>query len=165
MAIDALRLLSSSHPAARLTMAGQDKGMLQDVHRLAQVHGLGERVRFPGFLDALGKQREFESHDIFINTSRVDNMPVSLAEAAAAGLPIVTTAVGGIPYVFRHEHSALFVTDGDAAAMARAVQRLVEHPDLTATLSRNGRKEAESCDWAQVKPGWEQLFNKVLAGA
>jgi L-malate glycosyltransferase len=164
MAIDVLRLLSSSHPAARLTMAGQDKGMLQDVRRLAHVHCLGERVRFPGFLDTLGKQREFENHDIFINTSRVDNMPVSLAEAAAAGLPVVTTAVGGIPYVFRHEHSALFVNNGDAAAMAQAVERLVELPDLMVRLSRNGRMVAESCAWSQVKPGWERLFDQMLAG-
>lgn len=165
MAINVLRKLCSSHPAARLTMAGQDMGMLQDMRRLAEVHGLGERVRFPGFLDALGKRREFESHDIFINTSRIDNMPVSLVEAAAAGLPVVTTAVGGIPYVFRDEHSALFVTDGDAAAMARAVERLVKLPDLTAKLSRNGRMVAESCGWTQVKPEWERLFEELLAGA
>jgi glycosyltransferase involved in cell wall biosynthesis len=165
MAIDVLRLLHSSHPTAHLTMAGQDKGKFEDVRRLAQVHGLGGRVTFPGFLDAPGKQRAFESHDIFINTSRVDNMPVSLAEAAAAGLPVVTTAVGGIPYTFRHERSALLVTDGDAAAMARAVERLVLLPDLAATLSRNGRMVAESCSRTQVRSEWEKLFEEILAGA
>jgi glycosyltransferase involved in cell wall biosynthesis len=165
MAIEVLRLLRSSYPAARLTMAGQDKGKFEDVRRLAQVHGLGDQVRFPGFLDAAGKQREFESHDIFINTSRVDNMPVSLAEAAAAGLPVVTTAVGGIPYVFRDKHSALLVTNGDAPAMARAVERLVELPDLTARLSRNGRMVAESCGWTRVTSGWERLFGEMLASA
>ena len=131
------------------------------VMALAQERGLGDAVRFPGFLDAAAKAREFAAHDIFLNTNRVDNMPVSVVEAAAFGLPIVATAVGGIPHLLRDGETGLLVPDGDAAALSGAVRRLLEQPALAGRLSANGRRLAESCGWEQVRRQWAALFDEV----
>jgi L-malate glycosyltransferase len=161
LAVETLARVAASHPEARLTMAGQDKGQLAATRALAAAHGLQERVRFAGFLDLAGKQREFAQHDIFLNTNRVDNMPVSVLEAAAFGLPVVATAVGGIPFLLTHAETGLLVAPEDAAAMATAVTRLLHDPELAARLGRNGRLLAESCAWERVKSQWEALFAEL----
>jgi glycosyltransferase involved in cell wall biosynthesis len=162
MALDVLELLLPQHPGARLTMAGQDKGLLKFIQTDATRRGISDHLIFPGFLDTPAKQDQFANHDIFINTNHVDNMPVSVIEAAAFGLPIVATAVGGIPYLLEEGRTALLVNDGDASKMANAVDRLLQEPDLSATLSRNGRELALTCTWSQVKPKWEQVFSQVV---
>lgn len=153
----ALRVLERlKGTGATLTMAGQDKGLLTETRRRAEQMGLD--VRFPGFLDAEGKRREFAAHDVFLNTNRVDNAPVSVLEAAAFGLPVVTTDVGGIPHLLRDGEEALLVPEGDAEAMASAVRRLLDEPGLAGRLSAAGREVAERSSWLQVRPLWEELL-------
>jgi glycosyltransferase involved in cell wall biosynthesis len=151
----ALEVLERLH-GATLTMAGQDKGLLGETRRRADERGL--EVRFPGFLDAEGKRREFAAHDVFLNTNRVDNAPVSVLEAAAFGLPVVSTDVGGIPSLLRDGEEALLVPEGDAEAMAGAVRRLLEEPGLAGRLSAAGREVAERSSWERVRPLWEELL-------
>jgi glycosyltransferase involved in cell wall biosynthesis len=161
MAIAVLEELQLHFPNARLTMAGQPKGTLERVQSLAAAKGLTEKIRFAGFLDMANKQREFARHDIFLNTNRIDNMPVSVLEAAAFGLPVVTTAVGGIPYLLEHEQTGLLVENENVAGMAAAVRRLLREPELTERLSANGRQLAEASDWTHVQPQWETLFREL----
>ena len=144
---------------ATLTMAGQDKGLLAETRIRAEERGL--EVRFPGFLDAEGKRGEFPRHDVFLNTNRVDNAPVSVLEAAAFGLPVVSTDVGGIPCLLRDGEEALLVPEGDAEAMAAAVRRLLDEPGLAGRLSAAGREVAERSSWARVKPLWENLLEEA----
>jgi glycosyltransferase involved in cell wall biosynthesis len=165
MAIEVLVNLRRSHPSATLTMGGQEKGLGPAVRALAERRGLADAVRFPGFLGPADKQREFAAHDIFLNTNRVDNMPVSVLEAAAFGLPVVATAVGGVPYLLRDGETGLLVPDGDAAAMSDAVRRLLDQPGLAGRLSANGRRLAESCAWEPVRAQWQILFAEVLGHA
>jgi L-malate glycosyltransferase len=161
MAIEVLKKLQPELPQVCLTMAGQDKGLLASLKQYVEQEGLADRVRFAGFLNMEGKQREFAIHDIYLNTNRVDNMPVSVLEAAAFGLPIVATNVGGIPYLLDNENTALLVADADVQGMADAVLRLVREPQLAAHLSKNGRQLAESCSWPAVKLQWETLFETL----
>lgn len=163
MAVDVLTTLRPFAPEATLTMAGQEKGQLERVRHELRTRGLEESVRFPGFLGLEGKQREFADHDIFLNTNRIDNMPVSLLEAAAFGLPIVSTDVGGIPDVFVNEETALLVSNEDSSAMADAVRRLLDDPELSARLSRNARRLAESCSWTTIRHRWEVLLARASA--
>jgi len=161
LAVEALAHLRRTHPEATLTMAGQDKGLLEAVVALALEYGLSDAVRFPGFLDAPAKAREFATHDIYLNTNRVDNMPVSVVEAMAFGLPVVATAVGGIPYLLRDGATALLTPDGDATAMADAVRRLLAEPGLAGALSAAGRDLAGSCAWEATRPQWLKLFEEI----
>jgi glycosyltransferase involved in cell wall biosynthesis len=162
LALRTLALVRQSHPDATLTLAGQDKGLLGEIRRLASELGLDGAVRFAGFLDAEGKRREFAEHDIFLNTNRVDNAPVSVLEAAAFGLPVVSTNVGGIPHLLRNGEEALLLPEGDAEALASSVRRLLDEPGLAARLSMAGREVAERSSWPRVKPLWEELLSGAM---
>ena len=163
MAIHVLARLRSTMPNASLVMAGQNKGLEAEARLLAQTLGLSEAVRFSGFLDMRGKAREGNAADIFINTNRIDNMPVGVVEACAMGLPVVATAVGGLPDLLTDGETGLLVPDSDDQAMAEAIRRLLSEPGLAGRLSANGRRLAECSSWPGVRPQWEQVFSQVMA--
>lgn len=164
MAVEVFAQLCVQHPEAWLTMAGQDKGMLASTRVLAGQLKVDDQICFAGFLDLAGKQREFANHDIYIHTNHVDNVPVSVVEAGAFGLPVVATAVGGIPYMLEHEKNALLVQNGNISEMVESIERLIINADLAANLSKNGRKLAENFAWSQVRKPWEQLLEQVNFG-
>jgi glycosyltransferase involved in cell wall biosynthesis len=163
MAVRVLARLRESHPDARLIMAGSDKGRQAAVEALAAELGVRASIEFPGFLKNEQKVAFGRKADIFINTSRIDNMPVALLEAGALGMPIVTTNVGGIPYLVSHETSALMVGDDDVEGMVAAIERLLASPELVGRLTGNGRRMAERSNWDVVRPQWEALFAEVTA--
>jgi L-malate glycosyltransferase len=158
LALDVLARVRRVVPEATLTMAGQDSGRLAAVKAEAAGRGLADSVRFPGYLDEVAKRDAFAAHDVFLTTSRVDNMPVSVLEAAACGLPVVAFPVGGLEHLLTHEHDALLPADGDAEAMAHAVLRLFTEPGLAGRLSRHGRELARGCDWPIVRDQWDDLL-------
>ncbi len=162
MAVETLRLLLKSFPHAHLTMAGQDQGLLEQVQKQIVKDHLEKHIRLAGYLNNEKKLQAFSQHDIFLNTNRIDNMPVSLIEAAACGLPIVAANVGGIPFLVQHEATALLVESGDVCGMANAVRRLLSEPELAERLSQNGRRLAESFTWKRVQAQWEELFAQLL---
>ncbi len=161
LALRAFALVLKEFPEATLVMGGALLGDLEGVKRLAQEMGLSDSVTFPGFLDMAGKAREGKRADLFLNTNRIDNMPVSVVEAGAMGLPVVATNVGGIPFILQNEVNAMLTPDDDAPAFAAAICRLLREPDLAAKLSTNGRRLAEECAWENIRPQWEQLFERV----
>jgi glycosyltransferase involved in cell wall biosynthesis len=144
MAIRVLARLKTKYEDATLTTAGQDKGIEVNVKELAKQLGVDKAVRFTGFLDVQNKLREGEAADIFLNTNHVDNMPVSILEACAMGLPVVATRVGGITDLLADGETGLLVADNDCDAMAQAVCQILQEPGLSARLSANGRRFAES---------------------
>jgi len=158
-----LRSLLPEFPEANLTMVGPDKGdgSRKRTADLAARLGLGDRVRL---LDGVPKDFVLSvlgEADVFLNTTNVDNTPVSVIEAMACGLCIVSTNVGGIPYLLGHERDALLVPPDDAEGMAAAVRRILTEPGLAARLSENARRKAEQFDWSIVLPQWEQLLLEV----
>lgn len=163
MAVRVLARLRRARPEATLVIAGRDRGEGAAVLRLARSLGVEDGVRLAGFLDASGKAREGGAADLFLNTNRIDNAPVSVLEACAMGIPVVSTAVGGIPDQLRDGETALLVPDDDDAAMAAAVERLLSDAALARRLSEGGRRLAEACDWRAVRPLWEELFREVGA--
>lgn len=163
MALRVLARVRAVHPDASLAMAGQDNGLLAEMRREAERLGLRDAVRFPGFLDGAGKIREGRAADIFINTNRVDNTPVAVIEAGAMGLPVVATDVGGVSELIRDGDTGLLVPDDDDEAMAAAVLRLVDDPDLARRLSANGRALAGRSSWDEVRVEWGRFFEDALA--
>ncbi len=162
MAIKVLARLKRTVPGATLTMAGRDKGLEKKVRSLASALGISDSVRFTGFLDFTKKQEEFSNADIYINTNCVDNMPVSVLEARAFGLPVVATNVGGLPYLVDHGENGLLVPDEDVEAMVESIKMLLDDPELTRKISQNGRALAEHSAWSSVCFEWEKLLSRVL---
>jgi len=163
IAVNVFAQLKKIYPQAILTMAGRDKGLLRRTKALVSREKLSDSVNFPGFLAAEQKQKAFAAHDVFLNTSCIDNMPVSLLEAAAAGLPIITTNVGGIPSIFENGKTALLTDSLDVASMVEAAQRLLRQPGLASQLSRQARKIAEQCDTSIILEQWKDLLQNTVS--
>lgn len=162
MAVRVLARVRQQEPAATLVMAGQDKGTIADVQRLAQQLGVDDAVRFPGFLDHEAKVREADAADIFLNTNHIDNTPVSVIEACAMGLPVIATHVGGIADLLTDGEDALLVADNDDRAMADAVVRLVREPGLASRLSTRARARVERFSWDDTRQQWEELVSELM---
>jgi L-malate glycosyltransferase len=163
MALDAFAAVKRENPDATLVMAGADKGLENNVKNSARQMGLKDSVRFPGFLDENSKIKEFSDADVYLNTNRIDNMPVSVIEACAMGLPVVATDVGGVSHLITNGENGLLVPDGDSNKMADAIRTLLKNPDLTEQLSRKGRLLAENSAWTSVRTSWEELFAEISA--
>lgn len=165
LAVRVLARIASHAHDAHLTMIGPDKdGTLAAVRAEAERLGVLDRVLVTGGVRKADVAEWLAKGEIFLNTSTIDNVPVSVLEAMATGLPVVSTAVGGIPYVLEHEKHALLVPPGDAEAMAEAVGRLLVEPGLAARLSRNARAKAETFAWEAVLPRWEDLLVEIAHG-
>jgi glycosyltransferase involved in cell wall biosynthesis len=164
LAVRVLAILRSKMPEATLVIAGQNKGIEAEVQKLTKELGLDGAVRFPGFLDMEAKTREGNSADIFLNTNNIDNMPVSVIEACAMGLPVIATNVGGIPDLLIDGETGLLVPHDDVQAMVKAIYRLLNEPGLAGRLSTNGRQLAERVSWEQVYPQWERILADVMEG-
>lgn len=162
-----MSILKQDFPDVYLTMVGPDKGdgSLQHTQQTAQELGLLTQVEFPGGVSKLEVPNWLNRGDIFINTTNIDNTPISVMEAMACGLCVVSTNVGGIPYLIKDGVDGLLVPPDDHAAMAAAVRRILTEPGLAARLSANARKKAESFDWSVILPQWEKLYEKVISNA
>jgi len=161
MALEVLQRLHKRYPEAELCMVGPDRdGTMERTKRKCKEMGLEKRVKFMGKMDKKAWHELSRDYDIFINTTNADNTPVSLMEAMALGLPIVTTNVGGIPYLVEDGVDALCVEAGDAEAMYQKIAWLLIHPEAAVEIARNARKKAESFDWSNVRAKWIELLRE-----
>jgi glycosyltransferase involved in cell wall biosynthesis len=165
LAVKVLKTLAREFPQVELTMLGHDKGdgSLQAVVEEAADSSITERLKLPGGVARAEVPEWLCASDVFLNTSNVDNTPVSVMEAMACGLSIVSTNVGGIPYLLKDGRDALLVPQGDAQAMAAAVRRVLTEPGLSERLSLNARRKVEAFDWPLIIPQWEKLFGAIAS--
>jgi glycosyltransferase involved in cell wall biosynthesis len=157
-------LLTEEYPEIHLTMIGPDKGdgSLQKTKRSATDLGVAHRISFHGPVPKGEVPLWLNHHDIFLNTTNIDNTPVSVIEAMACGLCVVSTNVGGIPYILDDGCDALLVPPDDAEAMASAVKRILIDRSLSAGLTDKARQKAESFDWPEILPQWEQILMQAV---
>jgi glycosyltransferase involved in cell wall biosynthesis len=149
-AIEAFARIRERFPSARLTIAGSGPER-ERLEVLAAKVGVAGATRFTGRLDHAEMAQLYRSADILLNPSRVDNTPNSVLEALACGVPVVSTNVGGVPYIVRDGVTALLVEAGDPAAMAAAIEKLVTSPSLQASLRTEGRNEVQRYTWPRVR--------------
>ena len=100
-----------------------------------------------------------KDYNVFINTTNIDNTPVSVIEAMALGLPVVSTNVGGIPYLIEDHTNGLLVEKNNAEAMAAAVVTLMNDAIKREQLILNARKLVEGFDWERVKYAWKEILS------
>lgn len=156
--------LRSEFPKLQLTMIGPDKGngSRASVEATIAEFGANDYIHLTGGVPKDDVPRWLTEGDIFLNTTNLDNTPISIMEALATGLCVVSTNVGGIPFLLKHEDNALLVPPNDPEAMANAIRRILNEPELAEKLSRNARTKAESFDWSIVLPQWEKLLTEVI---
>lgn len=106
----------------------------------------------------------YRDADLTLNPSRVDNMPVSVLEAMACGVPVVTTDVGGIPFLVSHERTALLVPADASQAMADAALRVLDDAPLAAVLRQAGLEEVRRYAWSAVRNELLAAYEDALRG-
>ncbi|SEN84875.1 Glycosyltransferase involved in cell wall bisynthesis [Duganella sp. CF517] len=163
-ALRAFALLAARYPAAQLVIAGSgpEADMLT---ALAEHLGISQAVRFTGRIDNAAMAALYREADIMLNPSLVDNMPNSVLEALAGGVAVVSTDVGGVPYLVEHRRSALLVPPQNPQAMADAMFLLLGEPDLKERLRQAGLQLADQYTWAQVRPRLLQVYRSVIEKA
>jgi glycosyltransferase involved in cell wall biosynthesis len=141
----AFRIIQDRYPQAELTIAGT--GSEGDRLRKLCVQLKLTGVDFLGYVSTRDLPALYAAHDIFVNASNADNFPAALVEAACSGLPIVTTAAGGIPDMLQDRKSGLLVSLNDHEALAAGVIELLKNPEMARHLARVARSWAEQVSW------------------
>ena len=163
-AVRAFEIVLSQYPSAQLTIAGSGPHA-NYLKQLVEELGLAHVVRFAGRLDRDAMAALYRSADIVLNPSLADNMPNSVLESLASGVPVVTTNVGGVPYIVQDGVTALLVPPADPQAMAAACLKILQSDDLWRQLSDAGLAEVQRYTWARVAPLLANVYRQAITGA
>lgn len=162
-AIHAFAVIRQEFPNARLSVAGTgpDRQRLEQLVRDLQVRSA---VSFTGMLDRIQMRTLLSSADALLNPSTADNMPNSILEALASRVVVISTNVGGVPFMVENGKTALLVPPRDPAAMAMAGLRVLRDPALAERLRSAGLAEVRQYAWDQIRDLWLQLYVDCIAG-
>lgn len=163
-ALRAFALVFENMPEARLIVAGSGPER-EALEALAADLRIAAAVEFCGRLDRDQMAEHYRLASVVINPSRIDNMPNSVLEAMASGAPVVSTDVGGVPFILRNGITGLLVAAGDHVAMAAAVRRVLSEPELAERLRVEALAEVQQYTWPRVRQRWTDVYASVLSGA
>lgn len=164
MAVRVVKKLADQIPGISMQMIGPGYGdaSLKDTRRLIAELDLESQVEIVGYVPKPDLPACLRGGEIFLNTTSYESFGITVMEAAACGLPVVTTEVGELPLLWRNGQNALTVSVKDVAGMADAVRRILTEPNLAKRLSAAARQTAEQYDWGNILPQWEALFNTMM---
>ena len=161
-AIRAFQIVQAKFPQARLTIAGSGPEA-QRLRQSVQDIGLTHAVQFAGRLERDAMAALYRSADIMLNPSLADNMPNSVLEAWASGVPVVSTNVGGIPHLAQDGVTAALVPPADPIAMAQACIALLSDDLLWQQRAQAGLQEAQRYTWQRVQPVLGSVYQHAIA--
>ena len=160
-AIRAFQIVRGVFPQARLTIAGSGPEEAR-LRQFVLKQGLSDVVRFAGRLERDAMAALYRSADLLLNPSLADNMPNSVLEAWSSGVPVVSTDVGGIPYLAQDGVTASLVPPRDPDAMARACVVLLSDDAVWRGRARAGLNEAQRYTWSRVQPVLGDVYRRVM---
>ncbi len=163
MALRVLMELNNQFSNPKLFMVGPDKdGSMIHFKENIEKMELMDQIVVTGRLSKEDWVKLALECNLFINTSNFDNMPVSIIEAMALGLPVISTNVGGISWVIDHGHNGFLCDRDNEKQMADLIRNLFDDEQLTEDIIQHGRKYAESLDWeSSVKHLWVSFFQQL----
>ncbi len=157
MAVKVFLAIKKTHPEAKLCMIGPKKDdSYEKTAKFADKNKV--EVNFTGKLPKEEWIAVAKDYNVFINTTHFDNTPISVIEAMALGLPVVSTNVGGIPYLLEHDANALLVGDKQTEEMTSQINRLFSEPRLAESISQKAKETVQGFDWEIVKKQWMDLL-------
>lgn len=143
---------------ARLVFAGDgDVQLLRE-----QARACGDRVEVHGWISGAERDSLLESSDVFVLPSHAEGVPMAMLEAMAHGLPVITTAVGGIPDIVVDGGEGLIVRPGAIGELREAMQKLVESEPLRLKLGRCARSRAQQCDVTQYSASLTRIYRRLM---
>jgi len=146
-------------PDAVLTVVG-DGSQRQALENLASELHL-ENTTFTGRVEHDEINRQYSASDIYLNASKIDNQPLSILEAFACGLPVVTMDAGGIPDIVTDEITGFLVPVGDYESLAKSALKLLTSQDTARAMIERARVECTRYTWSVVCPKWLDLYHSV----
>ncbi len=155
----AFALIQQQSPDARLTVAGEGSQRAA-LEQLAVDLGL-RNTKFIGRIEQDAIVAEYEQADVYLNGSEIDNQPLSILEAFACGLPVVTTDAGGIPDMVRNRETGFVVSRGDVEAMAERAMCLLNGPRLANLIARRALAECRNYSWEAVDQKWLAAYQQL----
>ena len=162
--IEAFAQVVERRSDARLVLAGDGEHRATLEARVAEL-GLGESIRFLGAVPRAALDRWYEEADVFCLPSIYEGFPLAILEAMAAGLPVVSTLVSGIPEAVEHRRSGLLVQAESADELARALLELLDDPERRRALGEAARlRVAEHFGIDRVAELYLDLWNRLLEG-
>lgn len=163
LAVETVHRLTARFPDVELRMIGADKkdGSYEAVLARIRELGLDDKITLTGPVQKSEVPAALAWGDIFLNTTNIDNTPVTVLEAMACGLCVVSTNVGGIPYLLNDGSDGLLVPPDDPRLMAEAVTRILDEPELADYLRHRAHVKAQNFGWDTVLPQWEHLLAAV----
>lgn len=155
----AFRLIQNRFPEARLLIAGSGSEE-KNLRNLAADLKL-ENAEFLGRIENSEMPKIYDSADIYLNSSIVDNMPLSIIEAFSCGLPVVSTDAGGIPFICENGETALLVEKNDYENLAREAIRLLEDDALAQKIIGKARRECVKYSLENVCGRWLEIYQEL----
>ena len=162
-ALRAFQRVRAVFPQARLSIAGSGPMQAELVRVTAELR-LSAAVTFTGRLDNEQIATLYHSADLMLNPSLADNMPISVLEALACGVPVVSTNVGGVPFLLEEGRTALLVPPGEDQPMAEAAIGLLTDIPLAQALSAAGIALVQQFTWPRVREQLLSVYNRILLG-
>jgi glycosyltransferase involved in cell wall biosynthesis len=159
--VRAFALLQRRCADAELTVAGSGSEEPK-LRLLAESLGV-DRIHFAGRIAPDAMPQLYDRADVFVNSSTIDNQPLSVLEAFAAGVPVVTTPTGGIAAMVRDGETGSIVAANDPAAMARAVDALLAHPARAREMAERAHDKLRSYTWGVAREQWARSYRGVAA--
>jgi L-malate glycosyltransferase len=155
----AFKIIQERFADATLKIAGdgRQRSQLQNMSRDLKLRN----VDFVGHVAPEKMGTLYDEAHIFLNGSNIDNLPGSILDAFASGLPVVTTSAGGIPYILAHERTGLLVPRNDAQSMAASAVRLIESQELASSIVRNAYEACQTYTWPAVRFKWLDLYERL----
>jgi L-malate glycosyltransferase len=158
--LKAFGIIQKEYSGAALVVVG-DGSQRNYLHQLAKDLKL-RNVQFTGRVEHEHAASLYDGSDVFLNGSSIDNQPLSILEAFACGLPVVTTNAGGIPFMVDHEVNALVGSVGDEKEMAVNCLRLLRDPALANRLVNSGQRECEKYAWKSLHHQWVEVYFRLV---
>lgn len=163
-ALKAFRIVREAIPDAHLTIAGSGPERA-NLEAMAKELGVADAVVFTGQVDNEHMPILYREADIALNPSLADNMPISILEALASGVPVVSTDVGGIPFLVEDGKTALLVPPRDPERMAKAMLRVLNDESLRKHMVKTGLDHARRFAWESVRGELFLAYQMALGGA
>lgn len=155
----AFKVVQKSWPNASLTLVGGG-ALEKDLRALAKELKL-EHVEFVGRVPPDAIADYYTDHDIYVQSPNIDNMPTSILEAYASGLPVVSTEAGGVPAILTNGQHGLLAPLDDHIALGSRLLLLLEQPGVARELAHNARTFCEACSWRDVREQWLSHYRQV----
>lgn len=159
--LEAFKRIQAKYAGASLTVAGfgSEEERLKELARDLEL----TKVEFIGRVSQEKMPAVYDSADIYLNSSVVDNMPLSIIESFSCGLPVVSSNAGGIPYLVSDGETGLLSEKNDFDALAANACKLLENEELAQRIIDKARQECVKYSWLRVRDKWRNLYSEIVS--